>query len=134
VSYVVTIKRQNGAAVTPQQLQAAIADDPSLRAKSLDADNLEHDYLELSWHPEGQSKPALFILQAGEVCVTTPSDSALRKMQELAGRLGARVIGEEGEDLTDVPIPESELSWAGLTGCAVIVVVLAAVVWWLVAG
>lgn len=106
MSYIVSIRRKEGHYISDAELRALIDKDTSLHEVSLqDVKCEEASACVVEWLPEGGSKPVLFVLEAGEVSVTTPSDAALRKMQELARLLDASVIGEEGEDLTTVEVP-----------------------------
>jgi hypothetical protein len=111
-------------------MRAAIASDDTLTevATSEDADPSLYEF---DWREDPRSPPVAFTLYAGEISVTTPSGAALRKLQEIAVRLGADVFGEEGENLinTEADPPSS----AGLAGCAVIVILVAASIWWVLA-
>lgn len=57
-------------------------------------------------------KKTHFLFDQGILEVSTPNDSALIRMQGIAVALNARVIGEEGEDITDTSVP----SGSGCTG------------------
>ena len=56
------------------------------------------NYIDLMWISGEES--ATFNLSQGEITVTTPSDEAWEKMNQLSKELGAVVIGEED----DLPI------------------------------
>ena len=62
---------------------------------------------------------------------TTASNAVLAKMQAMAKSLNASLVGEEGENLTAVEIPGSEITLKSGAGCLLaVLVLLAAVVWW----
>jgi len=54
-----------------------------------------------------------FVFHDGEVDITSPSNPALEAAQSLAALLGANVVGEEGEDLTNVNFPETNSAGCG---------------------
>ena len=133
MSYVVSIKRAKPAEVTAEEFRSLAAQDVSLREIDRDPNAPEEDCCDIEWSPPSGRSPVLFTYYSGEVSVTTPSHASLKKMQEIAARLNAKVIGEEGEDLTEVEVPSWEFSpAAGLSGCGVVVLLLIAAVWWLV--
>jgi hypothetical protein len=134
MSYVVSIRRPEGRAISVDELRSLVTQDESLHeASPPDTGPDGVGYWALEWKATAGAKSVPFDLQGGELCVTTPSNAALRKMQELARLLDAQVIGEEGEDLTEVEVPDREFSPAmGLSGCAVGVVLVVAALWWLV--
>jgi hypothetical protein len=134
MSYVVSIRRMEPAGITAEEFRSLAARDDSLHVADPHPEASESECCDVEWSPSSGGSPVLFAYYAGEVSVATPSHAALRKMQELARLLGAKVIGEEGEDLTEVEVPDWEISpVAGLSGCAVIVILLVATVWWLIA-
>ena len=58
----------------------------------------------LRWiDPESEARES-FVLIDGSLDITTPSDAALKVAQALAAHLGAQVVGEEGENLTNVDL------------------------------
>jgi hypothetical protein len=67
-----------------------------------------------------------FLFHHGTLEVTTPNDSALIRMQEIAVALNARVIGEEGEDITDTSVPTGS-GCAGLLALPLVLAVLSVV-------
>jgi hypothetical protein len=128
MSYVVSLKRLGDRPISVSEFMELSSEDSSLR-KAPSEVPLEPGILELEWTDESGSAPEYFVLHAGEVEVTNPSDRALRKMQELAVRLGARVIGEEGEDLTGVSVPHSAVP-SSKSGCAVVLLAVAGALLW----
>ncbi len=135
MSYVVTIRRPNGPGLCVADVRAAIAEDASFGELSCTSAESEAGPYEFPWRVSAESSPVSFVFESGAISVTTPSHAALRKMQQLAVCLNARVFGEEGEDLTDVAVPEHELSpGAGLAGCGVMILVLGVLAWWAFAG
>lgn len=122
MSYVVSIKRES-APIAQSEFESMLEGISGFRKEGSD----------VLWQAaDPKSKKNYFVLEeSGVISVNTPSNAGLRAMQELAKPLRARVIGEEGEDLTDVEVPEGE---ASLLGCATVIVVLSAVgyfLWWL---
>ena len=130
MSYVISIKCLGGKPITASELREAIEHDPTLREMA-DEVETEPGVLSLEWVEEPGETPKVLTLYGGEIDVTSPSDSTLQKMQELAGRLGARVIGEEGEDLTDIHSSEfsAQTDQSG-SGCLVIIFVIAGIIMW----
>lgn len=124
-----SIRRSEGSAISAAELRALVANDSTLReAESADSATV----CNLEWTPEAGAKPVLFVFESGEVSATTPSNATLRKMQEIACLLGAKVTGEEGEDLTEVAVPDREFSpVVGISGCAIVVLLVAGALWWL---
>lgn len=115
MSYVVSIKREKSL-ITAAELEQAIQGIPGFVT----------DQGGVAWYAHPKSKATHFILDNGVILVTTPSSVALETMQLVAKALNATVIGEEGEDLTDVKVPASG---PPLWGCAVIVFILGLVIW-----
>ena len=135
MSYVVSIRRSEDSPITRDELRATVRDDPTFReATTVSGMILEPSVLDLEWRLGESDRPIGFCLCAGEVTVTTPSNEALRKMQELARALGARIIGEEGEDLTSVQVPEHQPEGFGRGGLVVFLLVAALALYWLLAG
>ena len=128
MSYVVAIKRATPIAV--EELREVVAGDPEFHIPA--GDTLASDVLNVLWQPSPGDAAVGFVLSAGVIEVTTPSNSALRKMQRVASTLAARLIGEGGEDLTDVDTPQSEVSPRGLIGCVSVAILLLAGFSWLV--
>ncbi len=120
MSYIVSIKRP----ISKSDLLSAIEGNAQFSIVS-QGDN----YIDLLWKAGEES--ATFNLSQGEITVTTPSDKAWQKMNELSQKLGAVVIGEED----DLPI-RSEIrtgvfanrqSWIGWP---ILVVVLSVLLIW----
>jgi hypothetical protein len=103
MSYVVSITRPEGPPIEPAEVAGAVAGETGFAQPGNIA---EHAPL-LIWQSSTQIN-----LSQGSLWVATPSDAALRMMQTLAVRLDARVLGEEGEDLTEVDLA------IGKAGCA----------------
>ena len=120
MSYVVTISREH-APISAAEFDAARGN----------IDGFVKDGNDVYWQATPKSDKHYFVLKDGNIIVTTPSDSALIRMQAVAKALGAKINGEEGEDLTDVPVQEGEASFIG---CAIALLILAGVIglaWWL---
>ncbi len=81
------------------------------------------------WRGSGADRELPLRLDDGSMWSTPRTDAGLMKMQELARKLGARVIGEEGEDLTDANVTP-----AAATGCAAKTAVLLACIVLIAAG
>lgn len=105
MSYVVSIVRPQGPPIDFAAVNAVVAGQSGFEVRS----NSDASAYSLAWRGN-----TLLNLTDGVLWVATPSDEALAMMQALARELGAEVLGEEGEVLTDVPIPRS----AGRSGCA----------------
>lgn len=120
MSYVVSIKRP----ISKHDLFAATEGDQEFSIVSED-----DGAVVLTW-ARGEEQ-AMFNLYQGEIVVTTPSDGAWEKMNQLAQTLGAAVIGEED----DIPVqPEvrrgifaNRVTWIGWP---VLVVLLSALLLW----
>lgn len=50
-----------------------------------------------SWVDPKTNEKHYFYYWRGKISVKNPSESAIEKMKELASRLGAHVLGDEGE-------------------------------------
>lgn len=124
MSYIVSIKRE-GAAIQQAELEAAISD----------IAGFARDGALIIWQPpQADAKPSVFMLDdSGAIRVTTPSNATLRTMQTVARRLNARVVGEEGEDLSDVSAPDGKTSPAGCIAALAVLAIAGCVVWWLFA-
>ena len=129
MSYIVSIRRDKGPPISRDEA-LAIAEseglrvDPSTRAAN-----------ELRFFcTDATGEFALLHLEGRIESSTTPSNDVLVTMQRIARRLDARLIGEEGEDLTDAEQPEDvpEITPVRVWGCiALLVLLIAAVAWWL---
>lgn len=67
----------------------------------------------LSWRNPHSETVEFFVLTDGALEITTPSESGLATAQHIADKLGASVVGEEGEDLTNA----DKTSNAASSGC-----------------
>jgi hypothetical protein len=62
-----------------------------------------HEVIEISnplmasWVDPETNEKHYFYYRRGKISVKNPSESAIKKMKELASRLGAHVLGDEGE-------------------------------------
>jgi hypothetical protein len=132
MSYVVSIKRSESRKIQEAEVRELVSTDSSLRDSCENDGQRDGAPWAFAWAPEANSEPVMFVYYAGEVSATTPSHAALRKMQELASLLDARVVGEGGEDLTEVPVPEWEFtSKTVLSGCAIVVALVIGGLLWL---
>ena len=120
MSYLVTISRE-GAPLADAEVDAAFRADASF--------SVEGSPVTAVWQGLPGTPHEHFVYEDGAITVTTPSDAALVKMQQLAAALGAKVRGEEGEDLTDVPVPPPSAGGMGL-GALALAAMLAGVLWW----
>ena len=84
MSYLVSIVRP----ITKQEMLSAVAGDDDFEAVSETDDCIVRKWV-------GGEREEMFVLSQGTVQVTTPSEGAFNKMQELANKLAAEVIGEE---------------------------------------
>lgn len=103
MSYVISVDRDTP--ITGDELRAITESDPEFSLSDISDDDSAQTF-ELNWRPDDQAKPTAFILNDGTIDVTTPSNAALQKLQSLAKILGAKVVGEEGEDLSTTEIAD----------------------------
>jgi hypothetical protein len=123
MSYVVTIRRADGSPISADAFRALALSDPSFRAAGpADAASA----LMVEWTPPSGDRRYPFSLSGGEISVATPSDEALRKMQEIARHFDAVVVGEDGEDLGDPAMPAE--AGPGCTTPILMIVSLAALI------
>ena len=109
MSYVVSIRRKSP--ITEQELVAAVdGNDQFLFAE---ADDVSMEPLVLYWEGDNGTAKEYFVLHRGEIDITSPSNSALEAAKSLAGSLSAHVIGEEGEDLTNVSLADNNDAGCG---------------------
>ena len=87
-----------------------------------DVDEPSSDSFVLHWTGARETATEYFVLERGEIDITSPSNSALKAAQSLAVSLGAEIFGEEGEDLTDVDIPEIESTGCGPFAWVILVI------------
>ncbi len=133
MSYVVSIRRSDGSSIAPPEIEALVAADSELRKLTLCLRPVILMLL-IAWRSADQSATATFLLSEGGLhSTTTPSNAVLRKLQQMSRLLGARLIGEDGDDITDIEITGVEPSAAFSWGCLVVVgsAVLLAIWWWL---
>lgn len=109
MSYVVSIRRKSP--ITEQELLAAVKSDAQFSIA--ETDDLANDSFVLQWIGENETSKEYFVFHHGEIDITSPSNSALETAQSLAASLGADVVGEEGEDLTNVNLPETNDAGCG---------------------
>ena len=109
MSYVVSIRRKSP--ITEQELLTAVESDDQFSIA--EADDLSNDSFVLHWSGENETVVEYFVFHSGEVVITSPSNPALEAAQSLAVLLGANVVGEEGEDLTNVNFPETNSAGCG---------------------
>ncbi len=127
-----SIRRSDGSSIAPPEIEALVAADSELRIEPLPATG--DSELLIAWRSADQSATATFLLSEGGLhSTTTPSNAVLRKLQQMSRLLGARLIGEDGDDITDIEITGVEPSAAFSWGCLVVVgsAVLLAIWWWL---
>jgi hypothetical protein len=109
LSYVVSIRRK--LPITEQELLAAV--DGNDQFAIAETDDLSNDSFVLHWKRENETAKEYFVFHRGEIEITSPSNSALETAQSLASSLGADVVGEEGEDLTNVNLSETKSAGCG---------------------
>ena len=127
MSYVVSIVRE--APIEEAELREIAGDSSEFELEASDGHPILH------WRMAETDKRESFVLTDGALDITTPSDAALIAAQDLAERLGARVEGEEGEDLTDVDVTGNVTvaSGCGPMTATLAIVALLLVVYWLFA-
>ncbi len=129
MSYVVSIRRD--AAITSEELRAIVEGDAELTISTA-ADEHADGVMELAWQADENADPEFFVLSEGAVDVTTPSNNALNKMQAVAEGLGAQVIGEEGEELTDVEVSDNVPGGCGPVAWTVLLFLVLVGGYWLI--
>lgn len=114
MSYVVSIVRPDAYPIDAEAVAAAVAEQEGFEAlQTVDAASVCY-----VWR-----KTTLLNLSDGTLWVANPGDEALAMMQTLARRLGAEVRGEEGEDLSNVPLLPGDASRQGCAGPAVMILI-----------
>ncbi len=124
MSYVVSIVRESP--VGESELEEVASDAGVYEIERSDG------LLILHWCDTEENERESFVLSDGSLDITSPSDAALVAAQDLAARLGAKVVGEEGEDLTEVQITATAPASAGcgpVAGTITIVAVLLVAYW-----
>ena len=128
MSYVVSICRK--IPITEQELIAATDNDDQFSIA--ETDDLSNSSLVLRWQGENEVSTQYFVFHRGEIDITSPSNSALEAAQLLATALGAGVVGEEGEDLTNVNLPEDDDSGCGPFVWAIVAIGGLLALYWIV--
>ena len=103
MSYVVTISRD--APIKDDELRTVLKDFAELEISET-AHSDDGALLEIRWQPNGDAEPSYFVFSDGKISAYTPSDEALVQLQALAKSLQAQVFGEEGENLTEIEVPD----------------------------
>ena len=126
MSYLVTIRRPDDRPILEGELRELAASDEELEVSAAGEELL------LRWRQPGE-QPFVFLVTEGRIdTTTTPSNAAVRKMQGVARSLGARVIDEDDQDLTDIDVPLTETAGAVTLGCYIIAAALVALIaWWI---
>ena len=125
MSYVVSIVRDRP--IDEAEVRILAGEFPGIEIESADGTLMLH------WQVDGDGDRETFVLTDGSLDVTTPSDEGLRLAQSFADRLGAQVVGEEGEDLTDVDVATPPATGCGaFVGAIVLIAVLLAVYWFVI--
>jgi hypothetical protein len=108
VSYVITVERPSGTPLTEGEMLEVLSNDPDfVRVESA------------SWQWRNSPQGIELFINLSENNLWTDggrgwtTESAIAKLQQLAARLNSRIVGEEGEDLTEVSAPAQ-----GRTGVA----------------
>src|SRR5436190_21447758 len=107
MSYRVTVTRRGDEGVvpiSPDELTKVVADD---RLWNIVPPSNDYQRWQLVRTEKGRAWQ--LTLEAGELATSSPENDQLLRLQELAKLLGARVIGEDGADLTNARVTES---WA----------------------
>ncbi len=130
MSYTVSIRRTPENPLTESEIRALVDGDPTL---SLDSTAGVPGELILRWQADPHSESVGFLFSDG--CLDTaaaPSNASLRRMQSWAAALDARLVGEEGQDLTEIDVPSAEVGTGTACGCLLAAAgLVAAGVWWL---
>lgn len=124
MSDVVSIKR-DGSGLDAQEVETVFRDDPKLAVEPAPSGGTTT--LVATWRASRSSRPEAFVYAGGEIAVTTPTDAALVKMQQIAGILGASVEGEEGEDPTNVDAAPQSTRGGVIAGAVFLALVCGAV-------
>jgi hypothetical protein len=129
MSRVVSIKRSDSSAISIAEFQDLIASDSEFKlAPDAPADAETIDAIWWAFPPE----PVHFVLSAGIITVENPYRAALRKMQDVASHLNARVIDGNGDDLTDKEFPDRVTSDGCFRWVTILLVLALAGLAWLV--
>lgn len=117
MSYVVAVERD--VPIDQAELEALAAGSPVLELDNSDG------FCVLHWKNPITNKRESFVLSKGSLDITSPSDAALTFAQDLATQLGAKVVGEEGEDLSDIHVTGGPVASTGCGPFAVSVLLVA---------
>lgn len=118
MSYIVSIRRT----IQKQEFLSLIQHEPSFRVESQN-----DDCMVVEW-THGREQ-AFFVLSQGTIDVTTPSEAAFKKMEEIAARLEAEVIGEEEKFIVPkTPVKPGlfagRVTWIGWPILVIILIIL----------
>ena len=128
MSYVVTISRD--APIKDDELRTVLEQFAELEiSQTPHPDNGAS--LEIRWQPKGGAEPSYFVLSEGKINAYTPSDEALEQLQALAKSLQAQVIGEEGENLSEIKVPDIPASGCGPLVWTIAVIGVFLVAYWI---
>jgi hypothetical protein len=100
MSYVITIERLLGPPLTQEEMLQALSSDPDFALVE-----------SASWRWHGSPAGTELFINISENNLWTDggrgwtTEDAIAKLQQLAVRLNSRVVGEEGEDLTEASVP-----------------------------
>lgn len=130
MSYIITLRRSLGKPISAEEVHSVIEHASDLELESAPS---EVDEVLFRWTGGEEGSPLDLLFSRGEIeTATTPSNAALRRLQRLAEELNASLFGEEGEDLSDVDVPDIETAKASVWGAvAVVAFVVALLIWWL---
>lgn len=132
MSYIISIKRDDDRPIEPDEVSRVIASDTELTVAEGSAAG--GDML-IYWRASPDAPAVQLTLSGGVIdSAATPSNATLLKMQDIAKKLDARLVGEEGEELTDVVVTDTDATpgQAWVFMILVFAVVAAALIWWLV--
>lgn len=132
MSYVVSVRREDGTPITYSEFVEAISGDAEF---SLAPESEGVRKPSFVWTAGGTGSQTFFHFWTQEIAVESPSGGALKKLQELAQKLDAEVYGEEGEILSEInpldvdsPDDGGVLKWFLITLGLLIILVL--IYWW----
>jgi hypothetical protein len=120
MSYVVSIRRT----IQKQEFLALIQNEPGFRINSQN-----EDCAVVEW-TESNTNNTLFVLSQGCIDVTTPSVVAFTKLEEIAKKLNAEVIGEEDKFIVPQRSVRQLVGGSTWIGWPVLVIVLAGLLIW----
>lgn len=99
MSYVVSITRGEEKPIQLNEFEKAVSNDPEFTKAPECQDHNSPSYI---WTTNNSNKESYFHYWQPNIAIESPSYQALIKIQQLAKKLDANVIGEEGEDLSDI--------------------------------